>query len=269
VSGKSRLDRLSPELSARERAILAARALNADEEPDRSILWTMPGDQAAEYNELVTMVNGVFRGLLPHALRLEAEAQVMKRELGMLSLLAVWGAERRMLAETALMAFDRESKKLSKSLATARDELRERYGSELAPRGPEVLLPALAEAVGFEVPCDVELTPFDQAVVGLAKRLETQIPVLRSWLMTLEQAVGGVVRALDESAIPPGLSALIASTHELIDAPEGADLYLGQLPKGEIDEGLAAQLAEKLRDSSTSMTWTIRRWHRSFGQRIH
>jgi hypothetical protein len=249
VSGKSRLDRLSPELSARERAILAVRALNADEEPDRSILWTMPGDQAAEYNELVTMVNGVFRGLLPHALRLEADAQVVDRELGTLAILAAWGSERRMLAGTALIALDLEGEKLSASLVRARDELRERYEGTFAPHPPEVLLPAFAKSMGLRPSGELEHTTLDEVVLGLARRLMAQIPMLRSWLVTLEQAVDGVVQALDESAIPQELRDLLSDAHGVLDQSSIADHYLGELPAGEVDEQLAAQLAEKLRDN--------------------
>lgn len=247
MSGKSRLDRLSEDLSARERAILAARALAAGEEPPWRVHWTMPEDQIEQYNDLAVMVNGVYGALLPHAIGLQSEAKVVQRELGMLALVVVWGAERQLLVDKAVAALETEREKPTKAQAKACHDLRELLESDHTPNAPEVLLPALATKMGRELASEGELTSMDRMSIRLASHLQSQIPMLYSWLMTLEQAVGTVTHALDESAVPQPLWDLLADTHQILDGLEGVELYLGELPSGEIDEELATQLAEKLR----------------------
>lgn len=44
-----RMDRLYPDLSARERAILVLQAAYEDKEPDFHIRWTMPDSQVEEF----------------------------------------------------------------------------------------------------------------------------------------------------------------------------------------------------------------------------
>ncbi len=54
----SRLDKLWPALTARERAVLVLRAWKEDREPDARVTWTMPDEQANEYNRLIRLMHG-------------------------------------------------------------------------------------------------------------------------------------------------------------------------------------------------------------------
>ena len=249
MSKESRLDRLNAGLSARERVVLAFRAVLRGEPEDPSLGWTMPDEQIGDVNRLTTMAHGVIRALLPHALLLESEAQVAHRELTLLATLLAWAADRAILASTALDALDAEGRKLSPALVEAREQLRERWANSNNPGPPDTLLPAYALRLGWDPPSRTDLTGMDLRVVGLAQTLEQRIPMLRAWLLTLEQAVDSVVEALDESAIPEAIRELLAGTHEVLDEATGEGFFLSELAEGQIDPLLAEQLAEKLRDN--------------------
>lgn len=84
-----RLDRLSPGLSARERAVLSIRANLEDRHEDPAIRGTMPRDQIAEFNHLIAVGNGVLHIMFPHALVLSGDVEALQLRYAMLLLLRV------------------------------------------------------------------------------------------------------------------------------------------------------------------------------------
>jgi hypothetical protein len=71
----NRLRRLTPELTAKERAVLVLRAVNAGEEPDPEILATMPREQNREFDRyagLSYVANGEL-GALCRAIQSQVE----------------------------------------------------------------------------------------------------------------------------------------------------------------------------------------------------
>ena len=62
-----RLDRLLPELSAKQRAILTLRDFKARKDQDRWLLHTAPDRQATELNRLIGLMNAA-NGDLAHVI---------------------------------------------------------------------------------------------------------------------------------------------------------------------------------------------------------
>lgn len=90
----ARLARLSTGLSARERVVLYVRAVLEDRPLDPSIRATMPDWQLAEANRLIRLADGILHVLLPQALILQADVEVLGVRFQHLLALAVWGTER-------------------------------------------------------------------------------------------------------------------------------------------------------------------------------
>ena len=63
MSIDTRLSRLMPALSARERAALAVRAFKDDEPEDPAWRRTMPRDQVDEFRRLIDLENRVKQGI--------------------------------------------------------------------------------------------------------------------------------------------------------------------------------------------------------------
>lgn len=79
MSGSAtRLDRLLPLLSAKERALIVLRKFKAGERQDRALLDTAPEDQASEYNRLNGMINAA-NGDLANIILVIRERAVQER----------------------------------------------------------------------------------------------------------------------------------------------------------------------------------------------
>src|SRR5260221_13974257 len=96
VSG--RIESLAPGLSARERAVLAVRAILLSEREDPRIRSTLPVEQSAEFNRFIAMANGGLHTLLPQALVLEQEEEALSLRYTLLLTLAASGAAQTSLA---------------------------------------------------------------------------------------------------------------------------------------------------------------------------
>ena len=94
MSLDSRLGRLSPGLSARERVVLYVRAALEGQRIDPSVGATMPNSQVAEANRYVTIANGILHVLLPQALILQADVEALSLRFQLLLTWAAWGTER-------------------------------------------------------------------------------------------------------------------------------------------------------------------------------
>lgn len=90
----SRINRLSPQLSARERVVLYVRAVHEGGPLDPSIGRTMPLWQVPEANRLIRIANGVIHVLLPQALVLQADVESLRLRFQLFIALAAWGSER-------------------------------------------------------------------------------------------------------------------------------------------------------------------------------
>ena len=91
MTGKdSRLDRLAESLTARERAVLILQAWKEGKREDRSWRWTMPDEQAVEFNRLIDLMNGVNIRLGPLVIALRLEVDKLSLRLGWLSTIALW-----------------------------------------------------------------------------------------------------------------------------------------------------------------------------------
>lgn len=80
-----RIDRLYPELSARERIGLILQSVNEEQERDSRIRGTMPNEQVGEFNRYLGQLRGVARGLGPYALMLEQEVAHVRTQFLLLS----------------------------------------------------------------------------------------------------------------------------------------------------------------------------------------
>lgn len=90
----SRVNRLSPGLTARERVVLYARAVLEDQRLDPSVGSTMPDWQVPEANRLIRAANGILHVLLPQALILQADVEALSLRFQLLMTLIAWGTER-------------------------------------------------------------------------------------------------------------------------------------------------------------------------------
>ena len=97
MSRDSQLDSLMRGLSARERAVLSIRALHEDRPEDPQIRLTMPGDQVSEFNRYIGLANGVLGVLVPYALALRAEVEVLAYKHLLVGVACWWGEERTLL----------------------------------------------------------------------------------------------------------------------------------------------------------------------------
>ena len=103
MSLDGRLSQLTPSLSARERAVLVVRAVNADRAPDPALLAKMPREQGRDYNRLISLARGVQMVLVPRALVLLGEVEALELKHFALTVIAAWGSERTLLAGSAAL----------------------------------------------------------------------------------------------------------------------------------------------------------------------
>ena len=247
MSGKSRVKRLMPELTARERAVLCVRALHAGEREDPQIRFTMPEEQIDRFNELLTLANGVLHILIPHALVLEGQARTMQMRMMWFSSLVSWGDDR-WLIHTKLafpLMFHRDE--LPKEIQEALDDAQEHFLSPLAPAAPWTLLPKYAEEFDFAT-----AEPQSEGVSGvlcvLGESLTQEIPGLRSQLITLQGVVDEIVAEFqDESVLPESFTELMETTRRVVTDVALAKHFLGELPEGEIDETYDALIRKSLK----------------------
>lgn len=242
MSGKNRVDRLLPGLSARERAVLCVRAVLTDEPEDPQIRLTMPSDQVREFNELLALGNGVLHILIPHALVLEGQAREMVAKMCWLGSLASWGDDRWQFSVGLVSALSAHRDQLPPKVVKALEEAEEYLTTSPAPATSWTLLPTPGEPVASQ-----EVDGMSAVLSVLAESLSATIPCLRSRLLTLERAVDDAAEAFgDEVAIPVTLRELLETTRRLVTDVGLADAYLGELPAGEFDELYAAQIRQGL-----------------------
>jgi hypothetical protein len=86
---EGRINKLYPELTARERAVLVLRAWKRDEREDPRIRNLMPGWQEREFNRYIDLMNGV-NALSGPIIGLRALVDMLGLRLGWLRALDLW-----------------------------------------------------------------------------------------------------------------------------------------------------------------------------------
>jgi hypothetical protein len=102
---RGRADRLYPGLTARQRAKLVSKALNAGRRIDERIYRTMPRDQVSEFKEHMALVRCV-DALFPYMLLLEQQVRNVEALLALLATLRQWSADRADLLDYVFLATD-------------------------------------------------------------------------------------------------------------------------------------------------------------------
>lgn len=245
MSGKARVDRLLPGLSARERAVLCVRAVLADEPEDPQIRLTMPSDQVARFNELLALGNGVLHILIPHALVLEGQAREMVARMCWFGSLAAWGDDRLALAVGLVTTLAIHRDELPIPVVKAMEEAQQHLTTSPAPASISTLLPAIEGRSKAGSARQAE--GMSAVLCELIDSLSETIPCLRSRLITLERVVDEIAQEFgDEAAIPADLRELLETTRRLVTNVGLATSYVGELPAGEFDEPYAAQIRQGL-----------------------
>ena len=86
-----RLERLYPELSAKERALLVLQSWKEGQEEDPGWRLTMPPEQVPEFNRYIGLMNGVNRRLGLGLYAIAKEVEKLSLRLGWLVTLTAWG----------------------------------------------------------------------------------------------------------------------------------------------------------------------------------
>ena len=90
---QARLGKLYPALTAKERAILVLKAWKEDGEEDPLVRETMPAEQAADFNRLIDLMNGVNVDLATRVITLYALVGRLGAKWGWLATVQVWGLD--------------------------------------------------------------------------------------------------------------------------------------------------------------------------------
>ncbi len=119
-----RVDRPFPTLTARERAVLIAEAVNEEREPYACIRSTMPRRQEAEFNVFMAQLRGVAHRLGPYASTIAAEVGHARTQLLLLRVLGRWDDDRSWQDWIAEQSIERPAQRESdRRLTAVRDEL--------------------------------------------------------------------------------------------------------------------------------------------------
>jgi hypothetical protein len=215
MSLDGRLNRVTRARSARERAVLAVRAVWAGGNPDPALLDTMPDEQGREYNRLIGLVRGLQRILLPHAIALSGEVEALGLRQTVLTLLATWGSER--------------------SVPPNR---------RLTTHGPGAAWNVLPAVGGEAALADEALSDLDHATRVLAEQIARSLGALWSRLLAVETLVREVEVAFDDdSAVPDELRELLEDSRErLMELFEHAPGLVGACERPEVDEDAVQRL---------------------------
>ncbi len=90
---ESRIDKLFPALTAKERAILVLGAWKQGEEEDPLVRREMPAEQGVEFNRLIDLMNGVNVDLATRDITLYALVGKQGAKSGWLATVQVWGLD--------------------------------------------------------------------------------------------------------------------------------------------------------------------------------
>ncbi len=90
---ESRIDKLYPGLTAKERAVLVLKGWKQDTEEDPLVRRTMPAEQAPEFNRLIDLMNGVNVDLATRVITLYALLGRLGAQWGWLATVQVWGLD--------------------------------------------------------------------------------------------------------------------------------------------------------------------------------
>ena len=93
MSGESRLDRLYPALTARERGLLVLRAYKAGEKPDQAIYRTCPAAQGREFNRYIRLMNAVNTEVAYALMLVNGQVRQVDLKYAWLMTLLLWGME--------------------------------------------------------------------------------------------------------------------------------------------------------------------------------
>jgi len=93
MTASSRLDKLFPALTAKERGLLVLHAWKEGEEEDRQVRSTIPPGQVPVFNRYIGLMNGANQHLSPLILLLQALADQLSIKYGWLLSLGLWGNE--------------------------------------------------------------------------------------------------------------------------------------------------------------------------------
>ena len=85
-----RLRNVAGALSAKERALLVLRSWKEGREEDSSWRWTMPSEQAGDFNHYIGLMNGVNRHLGPYIVCIGQEVEKLALRDALLSTIVLW-----------------------------------------------------------------------------------------------------------------------------------------------------------------------------------
>ena len=87
----SRVDKLFPALTAKERAILSIRALKEERDEDPKVRSTMPGDQVDEFNRYIALFNAVNQDIGFYIILLQQLVEQLDLRYSWLLTVRLWG----------------------------------------------------------------------------------------------------------------------------------------------------------------------------------
>jgi hypothetical protein len=93
TSKDNRLTRIAGSLTAKERALLVLRAWQEDRDVDPQVRWSMPQEQAEEYNHYVRLMTGVNTHLSPWLIVVMEEIEKLGLGHGMLCTFLLWQSQ--------------------------------------------------------------------------------------------------------------------------------------------------------------------------------
>ena len=85
-----RLRNVAGALSAKERALLVLRSWKEGKDEDSSWRWTMPSEQAGDFNHYIGLMNGVNRHLGPYIVCIGQEVEKLALRDALLSTIVLW-----------------------------------------------------------------------------------------------------------------------------------------------------------------------------------
>ncbi len=229
----NRLDRLSVSLTAEERAVLVLRSLKEATEEEASWRWTMPDDQAPEFNRLIDLVHGVNVRLRPLIIALGLEVDKLHLRLGILATFALWNVQARKVDDFLRYG----TKRRTGAVLLLEDSL------EHVPLRPVVYVSeAFREMLERE---GAAPTKIDGAVEGHKDVLREGVAEQGRLLRAIEIVVGEVAEEFggEDPALPHTRDLIDGAARRLAEAREEAERYTGALAVGEPD----AALVDKVR----------------------
>jgi hypothetical protein len=197
MSAESRLDRLYPALTAKERGLLVLHAYKAGETPDPLIYRTCPSEQGPAFNRYIHLMNAMNVELATVLVIMREQMDKAELKYSWLMTALIWGLETQVLGRHALAAT--KDRKLRKDIR------------RLMARAPSDLQVPLDLTVPPEEPVTFEKGYGDETVKALLFGIKQSLQQHWCELRSIEIGVQEVAEEFG------GEDPLHADTREMID----------------------------------------------------